>query len=652
VTEAKRETPPPAPSDHAAAPSRFEIFKGGRAGASLEITPLQSKHIAELVENYTRRTPGSKAFTERHRKVLADPRAVSGFRSEWKEMIYPIVTERSSGTRLWDVDGNEYIDFLNGFGPTFFGHGQELVVEAVKEQLARGFEIGPQTALAGEVAALVCELTGNERATFCNTGSEAVMAAMRIARCVTDRERIVMFTGSYHGQFDEVLVKRGGRAGAEHASPVAPGIPPQNVANMTVLDYADLKSLEWIRAHAGELAAVIVEPVQSRHPGLCPAEFLRELRAITEAAGAALVFDEVVTGFRMHPGGMQALLGIRADLATYGKVAGGGLPIGILAGKAAFMDALDGGQWTYGDDSAPEVGVTFFAGTFVRHPLAMAAARAVLRRLKDTGPALQEGLEQRTGTFVARLNEILAERRLATRVETYGSLFYFTFAAESHLASLLYFHMRLRGVHILEGFPCFLTTAHTEEDLNRFVEAFRESIDALRGAGILGETAETAAKELALPVPAMEPSLTEAPLTEPQLEIWLAAQLSDQASCAFNESLTIHLQGALREAALSDAFNAVVARHDALRTRFSPSGERLHIAPDLRIDISRCDLSRLSEGAIPDALRALTVAPRNVFSAGRRRSEGNSSTGGAAANILCQYSSAALMPPLVRNPSC
>src|SRR5262249_17537982 len=153
----------------------------------------------------------------------------------------------------------------------------------------------------------------------------------------------------YHGQFDEALVKAKGGTGPR-AVPTAPGIPPESIENMTVLPYGQPRSLEWIEANGHEIAAVLVEPVQSRHPALRPAEFLRRLRAICDDRGAALIFDEIVTGFRVHPGGMQAVFGITADLATYGKVLGGGMPIGILAGKASFMDALDGGSWRYGDD--------------------------------------------------------------------------------------------------------------------------------------------------------------------------------------------------------------------------------------------------------------------------------------------------------------
>ena len=266
-------------------------------------------------------------------------------------MVYPIITDRSKGSRIWDIDGNEYLDCLNGFGPIMLGHRPDFVEQAIEKQLHLGFEIGPQTLLAGEVAQALCEMTGNERATFCNTGSEAVMAAMRVARTVSGKNRVVFFSGDYHGMFDEVLVKGFKRAGQPQSSPLAPGIPRDSVANMTVLEYGAQESLDWIKAHTHEIAAVLVEPVQSRHPAFQPIEFLKELRRITEEADVCMVFDEVVTGFRVHPGGCQALFGIRADLATYGKVIAGGMPMGILAGKAKYMDALDGGMWQYGDDS-------------------------------------------------------------------------------------------------------------------------------------------------------------------------------------------------------------------------------------------------------------------------------------------------------------
>ena len=284
-------------------------FKPVQLGASDGLTDSQRQYIKSLVTQYTQQTAKSKEYTQTHRRHLADPRAVAGFRSLWKEMVYPLVSNRSKGSRIWDLDGNEYIDVVNGFGAIMFGHGPEFVTEAVHKQIDLGVEIGPQSSTAGEVAALICELTGMERAAFCNTGSEAVMAALRVARTVTGRDKIVYFTGDYHGTFDEVLL----RATPRGAAPIAPGIPLGSAASAVVLEYGSETSLEFIRAHCDEIAAVLVEPVQSRHPELQPRAFLHELRSITAHAGTALIFDEVVTGFRIALGGAQEYYGIRAD---------------------------------------------------------------------------------------------------------------------------------------------------------------------------------------------------------------------------------------------------------------------------------------------------------------------------------------------------
>jgi len=577
---------PPMPVAIGADTVRLEAYRPVRASEGNDLDPVQRRHVAELVAAYVARTQKSKAATQRYRAVMADPRVAAGFRSVWKEMVYPITTVRSAGALLWDVDGNEYIDILNGFGQTAFGHCPAFVVEAVAGQLAQGFEIGPQTPLAGEVADLVRELTGNERVAFCNTGSEAVMAAMRVARSVTGRDRVVFFSGAYHGQFDEVLMKATRRGGARGATPAALGIPTHSAGSVTVLDYAASESVAWVRENAHEIAAVIVEPVQSRRPGLRPREFLAELRDVTSRSGIALVFDEVVTGFRAHPGGMQAVFDIRADMATYGKVVGGGLPIGLLAGKARFMDALDGGIWTYGDASQPEADVTFFAGTFVRHPLALAAARAVLLHVKREGPSLQEGLTRQTAELVECLNRVLEGRGLRSRIDFYSSFFYLNLSAEEPNASLLYYHLRMRGIHIQEGFPCFLTTAHGQAEVDRVVTAFTQSIDAMRAGGFFKSSVPGVPQSSVIaPTLPIVPAATSHPaLTSSQLEIWLAGQISDAASCAFNESVSLRLEGDLDIPCLEAALGDVLARHDALRLRFSPTGDAMRaVLPGLEV---------------------------------------------------------------------
>ena len=549
----------------------FGPFKPIQKGPSGGLTDTQSEYLARFIGRYSSRTAGSKRLTQQYRGRLADPRVASGFRAQWKEMVYPIVIERSAGSKLWDVDGNEYIDVLNGFGVTMFGHRPRFVEEAVARQLQLGFEIGPQTRLAGQVAEQLCELTGMDRATFCNTGSEAVMAAMRLARTVTGKKKVAFFAGDYHGAFDEVLVKGTGR-------PIAPGIPAESTANVLVLEYGSAAALETIRAQAHELAAVMVEPVQSRHPNLRPVEFLRELRAMADRENFALIFDEVVTGFRTHPGGMQALYGIRADMATYGKVIGGGMPIGALAGSSKYMDALDGGMWSYGDGSSPEVGVTFFAGTFVRHPLAMAACSAVLAHLKAAGPQLQEDLSEKTGRLVARLNELFERGQVPSRIENFRSIFYFGFPPGERFASLLHYHVREKGIHIQEGFPCFLTTEHTEADLDCIVAAFRDSIQQMQEGGFL-------------PAPAIAAGPRIAPLTEAQMEIRLSAQMGDEESCSFNEGFSIRLGGRLDVAALREAWAAVVDRHEALRATLTEGGDQLRILPQVDIPLPLVELT-------------------------------------------------------------
>ncbi|MBS0518327.1 MAG: amino acid adenylation domain-containing protein [Proteobacteria bacterium] len=589
----------PAPAPQATGEGRIRLYQPSAARSPDTLTNSQRAYVESLVRRVNERTPLTKARTQADRGVLADPRTAAGFRSEWKELVYPIVAARAQGSKIWDIDGNAYIDLVNGYGQTMFGHSPDFVTEAIMAQLQEGFPIGPQTPLAGEVAALVSELTGNERVTFCNTGSEAVMAAMRVARAVTGRERVVVFANDYHGQFDEVLVKAGNDE-LRRGRPVAPGIPDASVANITVLPYGEAQSLEWIERHCEDLAAVLVEPVQSRHPALRPQAFVQALRSITAAKGTALVFDEIVTGFRVHPGGMQALFGIRADMATYGKVAGGGMPIGILAGSAQFMDALDGGFWRYGDDSVPETAPTFFAGTFVRHPLVLAAARAVLKHIKAEGPALQEGVATRMGGLVDTINRDLERRGLTARAEGYSSWFYLSLAGEGPLASLFWPQARLQGIHVQEAYPCFLTTAHSDADIASIAEAFSASLDALESAGILGGTRERAAS----PPRAADEEIS-APLTEPQLEILAAAQLGDEASCAFNESVSLTLDGDLDTDALAAAVSATIDRHEALRGRLGRSDERMHFAPKLGLVPALKDLSQASA---PEAALAALVA--------------------------------------------
>jgi len=548
--------------------TRFGPYKPIDKGEKGGLTTTQQLSLDALIERYVQKTPKSKAYTAEHRTHYADPRAVSGFKSQWKEMVYPIVSSRTKNARLWDIDGNEYVDITMGFGTYFFGHSPDWIVEALEKQLHTGMEIGPQSPLAGQLAKDICELTGMDRATFCNTGSEAVMAAMRLARTITGRSRIAYFTGDYHGMFEEVLVRGAWVDGVYKAQPIAPGIPQSLVENMLVLDYNDPASLDILRTHGHEIAAVIIEPVQSRAPGLQPREFMHEVRAITKATGTALIFDEVVTGFRCAPGGAQAYFGIEADLATYGKVIGGGMPIGVLAGKREYMDALDGGAWNYGDDSFPEVGVTFFAGTFVRHPLALAAAVRVVEHLKGEGPRLQIEMEERVSRLCRTLNEHFAAHGVPIRLPHFSAYAVIEHAPDLKYASLLWYHLREKGVHVWEGRPLYFTTAHTDEDLDQVVTAFVSAVGDMQAAGFLPASPDGAPQP-----PTGFPRHDSAPSTEAQREIFHAVQMGPEANASFNESNRIRFDGELDEAALNAALLDLVVRHPALRSSFSEDGD-------------------------------------------------------------------------------
>lgn len=472
--------------------------------AAESFTEQQQQHLGTLIERYSRKTARSKRYAEEYRRVFADYRSSMGFRPAIKEMLYPLVVDRAEGARIWDIDGNEYVDLTMAFGASLFGYNPPLVTQALTQQINQGgLQVGPKCPLTGEVARLVSDLTGMERVAFANSGTEAVMTAIRLARAVTGKTKIVRFTGSYHGHADATLVKAG--RDSVYGSPITLGVPPAVAHEAIVLDYGADESLRVISEHLHDIAAVVVEPIQSRRPGLQPARFLQELRRLTHAADCALIFDEIITGFRVAPGGAQEYLGVRADIATYGKVAGGGMPVGIIAGTHRFLDAIDGGVWSYGALSTPQAVMTFFAGTFSGHPLTMAAAAAVLRQLKQEGTQLLAALNAKTAALVTALNRFFNEEGYPIHVDNAGSLFRFVFyhnfsvEFQPTVANLFFYHMILRGVYIWEGHTCFLSTAHHDEECQRIIEAVKASAAALRAEGFLTPHATSAARPTPAP---------------------------------------------------------------------------------------------------------------------------------------------------------
>ena len=522
------------------------------------LTDTQRAWLDDFTARYLARSGGSREFSQRHRARMADPRVVTGFNPLWKDLVYPLVVDRSQGSRLWDIDGNEYIDLLSCFGANLLGYQPPTVIAAMQDQLTRGIEVGPQHPLSADVAELIAEFSGHERVGFCNTGSEAVMGAMRVARTVTGRKTIAIFTHSYHGIFDEVLV-RGTKQLRSLAA--APGILANAVENVLVLDYASDEALRVLRERAGELAAIMIEPVQNRFPTLQPHAFVQSLREIADQYGCALIFDEVVTGFRLAPGGAQQFYGVRADLCTYGKIIGGGLPFAAIAGKREWMDALDGGFWQYGDDSYPEAGVTYFAGTFVRHPLALAAAKATLRHLKAGGQALYDRINARTEAFISRLNRALDERAAPLRAVHCASLWRLAWDEGQTYQSLFYYLLRHHGLHVYEQFGHFVTEVMDEADLQRISAVILAAVDELLALGLLR-------RRDGLPPPNPPTAAREGVLTPGQSERWLAASFDASAMRALNETLRLQLRGDIDMAALQRALQHVCERHDAFVMAF------------------------------------------------------------------------------------
>ncbi|QES41319.1 non-ribosomal peptide synthetase [Streptomyces venezuelae] len=491
--EPTAESPAPRPAQHG---PRLEVARGSgmiRGNAS----DTQRAHLDDLVRRYTAKTPTSKSIAQRYRRVLADSRAAVGFRSSTKEMLYPIAGRRARGSWLEDIDGNRYVDITMGFGVLLFGHEPAFVTEAVREHLSRGIQLGPRNVETGEAAELLAELTGMERVAFANSGTEANSAAIRLARAATGRSRIITFEGAYHGHNDNVL-GRSPRTGGEGLTtvPMSAGVPHNAVADLLVLPYGGEESLAVIEQQAADIAAVVVEPVQSRHPSLRPADFVRRLRELTRRHGIVLLFDEMLTGFRPAPRGAQELYGVTPDLATYGKLLGGGFPIGAIAGRADIMDGIDGGHWSYGDDSYPAADTTFFGGTYIQHPVSMVATRAVLAHLKEHSPRLQERLNARTDELAATLNSFFEAEGYALSMSHFGSMFRFEHRADMEL---LYHHLMLRGVHVWEWRNFFLSTEHTDGDCEFIVDAVKDSLRELRGAGFPLGTKPVAAAPAAKP---------------------------------------------------------------------------------------------------------------------------------------------------------
>ena len=385
----------------------------------------------------------------------------------------PIVFAYGKGPRLFDVDGNEYIDYVLSWGPLILGHAHPSIVEILQRAAERGTSFGAPTELEAEMARLVVAAVPSiELVRFVNSGTEATMSALRLARAYTGRDRVVKFEGGYHGHADGLLA-RAGSGVATLGLPDSPGVPKAFAEQTLIARYNDLDSVRALfERHPDEIACVIVEPVAANMGVVPPADgFLAGLRQITRDAGALLVFDEVVTGFRLGRGGAQALFGIEPDLTCLGKVIGGGLPVGAYGGRREIMALV-----------AP-AGAVYQAGTLSGNPMAMAAGIVTLRMLDNDTFIL--ALDDLTARLCAGLLALARRAEVDVQLTRVGSMFtlFFTDAAVTDYASAKradsdryarFFNAMLdRGVYLppSQFEACFLSLAHMERELEETLSA-------------------------------------------------------------------------------------------------------------------------------------------------------------------------------------
>lgn len=394
----------------------------------------------------------------------------------------PIFIKKAKGAYLFDEDGHRYIDFISSWGPLILGHGYKPVVEAVQNQADKGTSYGIPTALETKIAELATSMAPNiDKIRFVNSGTEACMSAVRLARGYTSREKIIKFSGCYHGHSDAFLIQAGSGA-VTFGSPNSPGVTQGTAKDTLLANYNDIDNVtQLFEANEGEIAAVIIEPVAG-NMGCIPPEpgFLEGLRYLCDQNDTLLIFDEVMTGFRLAAGGAQQLLGVDADIVTFGKVIGGGLPVGAFAAREEIMDFL-----------APE-GPVYQAGTLSGNPLAMAAGLAMLTAL-DSQPEVFDSLADKTAYLHEGMKNILSKSRIDYQINRLGSMIslHFTDTAVKDFTSAAkgnnkrftkYFHgMLKRGVYLppsaFESY--FLNDAISYKDIDTTLQAFSETLKEL-----------------------------------------------------------------------------------------------------------------------------------------------------------------------------
>lgn len=389
----------------------------------------------------------------------------------------PLFMEKAHGSKIYDVDGNEYIDLVLSYGPMIIGHGNNKVIEAVQKQVCTGFTFGASTENEIKLAEIVCNaFPGMDKVRFVNSGTEAILSAIRLARAYTGKNHIIKFAGCYHGHSDALLVAAGSGL-ATLSIPGSAGVPKEAVQNTLIAEYNNIDSVKKHIAECDDIAAVFIEPIAGNMGVVLPSDsFIKELRAITKTAGILLVVDEVMTGFRSKFGGAQELLGIEADITCLGKVVGGGFPVGAYGAKNEIMNMVS------------PLGAMYQAGTLSGNPVAMAAGISTLEELKTQNPydkfniqaeiiekallaaATENGIELTVNRFGSMINPFFSAKKITN----------FTEAQECDTARFTKFFWGLieNGVYIppSQFEAWFLCSVLSDEDMNKIINAINAAM--------------------------------------------------------------------------------------------------------------------------------------------------------------------------------